>query len=166
MIALFCNRNKEKHPFGFVSFRTHQSTSVWKAGIVRVKNANTNSAVQPSLYACAEPYHPGAVVALDSCFGLVRLYQSGPVDNTEADVKHLLFTSLQLRHSQVFQAKSCQVQINLINIKNEGRYRLRSNSSGILLQYVKFKTYKTLGCLLYTSPSPRDLSTSRMPSSA
>ena len=33
-------------------------------------------------------------------------------------------------------------------------------------------TYKTasfplsLGCLLYTSPSPRDLSTSRMPSSA
>ena len=24
----------------------------------------------------------------------------------------------------------------------------------------------TLGCLLYTSPSPRDLSTSRMPSSA
>ena len=33
----------------------------------------------------------------------------------------------------------------LINIKNEGIYRLRSNSSGILLQYVKFKTYKTLG---------------------
>ena len=25
---------------------------------------------------------------------------------------------------------------------------------------------ETLGCLLYTSPSPRDLSTSRMPSSA
>ena len=27
-------------------------------------------------------------------------------------------------------------------------------------------TYPVLGCLLYTSPSPRDLSTSRMPSSA
>ena len=27
-------------------------------------------------------------------------------------------------------------------------------------------TYQLLGCLLYTSPSPRDLSTSRMPSSA
>ena len=26
--------------------------------------------------------------------------------------------------------------------------------------------YKGYGCLLYTSPSPRDLSTSRMPSSA
>ena len=28
------------------------------------------------------------------------------------------------------------------------------------------KLFKKLGCLLYTSPSPRDLSTSRMPSSA
>ena len=28
------------------------------------------------------------------------------------------------------------------------------------------KAVKLLGCLLYTSPSPRDLSTSRMPSSA
>ena len=26
--------------------------------------------------------------------------------------------------------------------------------------------YEAMGCLLYTSPSPRDLSTSRMPSSA
>ena len=26
--------------------------------------------------------------------------------------------------------------------------------------------YTAMGCLLYTSPSPRDLSTSRMPSSA
>ena len=31
----------------------------------------------------------------------------------------------------------------LTNIKNEGRYRLRSNSNGILLKYVNFKTYKT-----------------------
>ena len=31
--------------------------------------------------------------------------------------------------------------------------------------YLKF-TYLYLSCLLYTSPSPRDLSTSRMPSSA
>ena len=28
------------------------------------------------------------------------------------------------------------------------------------------KKLKNMGCLLYTSPSPRDLSTSRMPSSA
>ena len=29
-----------------------------------------------------------------------------------------------------------------------------------------FRTYRGKACLLYTSPSPRDLSTSRMPSSA
>ena len=33
-------------------------------------------------------------------------------------------------------------------------------------RYSKFKVEVPLGCLLYTSPSPRDLSTSRMPSSA
>ena len=31
---------------------------------------------------------------------------------------------------------------------------------------VELKSVKTMNCLLYTSPSPRDLSTSRMPSSA
>ena len=31
---------------------------------------------------------------------------------------------------------------------------------------IKNKRIKAIGCLLYTSPSPRDLSTSRMPSSA
>ena len=30
-------------------------------------------------------------------------------------------------------------------MKNEGRIRLRSNSNGILLKYVNFKTYKALG---------------------
>ena len=34
------------------------------------------------------------------------------------------------------------------------------------IQYLLDNTYLNHGCLLYTSPSPRDLSTSRMPSSA
>ena len=34
------------------------------------------------------------------------------------------------------------------------------------LRLDKFKRSQYKGCLLYTSPSPRDLSTSRMPSSA
>ena len=34
------------------------------------------------------------------------------------------------------------------------------------LQIGSFYNAKNIGCLLYTSPSPRDLSTSRMPSSA
>ena len=39
---------------------------------------------------------------------------------------------------------------------------------GIILQGDKepSQTEQLIGCLLYTSPSPRDLSTSRMPSSA
>ena len=32
--------------------------------------------------------------------------------------------------------------------------------------YLAVESYSGKGCLLYTSPSPRDLSTSRMPSSA
>ena len=40
------------------------------------------------------------------------------------------------------------------------------NMYGILLAYVPCTMYQVYTCLLYTSPSPRDLSTSRMPSSA
>ena len=40
----------------------------------------------------------------------------------------------------------------LINVENVQHEKINSNDYG--------------GCLLYTSPSPRDLSTSRMPSSA
>ena len=36
----------------------------------------------------------------------------------------------------------------------------------VSLQVEKGKIVTLIGCLLYTSPSPRDLSTSRMPSSA
>ena len=35
-----------------------------------------------------------------------------------------------------------------------------------IMDYGKFKYEQAQNCLLYTSPSPRDLSTSRMPSSA
>ena len=37
---------------------------------------------------------------------------------------------------------------------------------GTLVQYFKDDATAFNACLLYTSPSPRDLSTSRMPSSA
>ena len=39
-------------------------------------------------------------------------------------------------------------------------------SSQIVMAYVIGGIMESMGCLLYTSPSPRDLSTSRMPSSA
>ena len=50
------------------------------------------------------------------------------------------------------------VKHKYINIK----YLCGNSSVG---KHVKFYD-KSLSCLLYTSPSPRDLSTSRMPSSA
>ena len=42
---------------------------------------------------------------------------------------------------------------NIMFTPNDTRYRIGRGEQGVL-------------CLLYTSPSPRDLSTSRMPSSA
>ena len=39
-------------------------------------------------------------------------------------------------------------------------------SDGQVMKEIEDRGYRYLGCLLYTSPSPRDLSTSRMPSSA
>ena len=39
------------------------------------------------------------------------------------------------------------------------------NAVNIITSFI-FVRYLHMGCLLYTSPSPRDLSTSRMPSSA
>ena len=40
------------------------------------------------------------------------------------------------------------------------------NASGVLLQGKQLKAAEAKGCLLYTSPSPRDRQKSRMPSSA
>ena len=39
-------------------------------------------------------------------------------------------------------------------------------SGGPLLKYIDKKKVKLISCLLYTSPSPRDVEESRMPSSA
>ena len=47
-------------------------------------------------------------------------------------------------------------------IKDNAQYVLKDNAFGNNL--ILSSTF--LSCLLYTSPSPRDLSTSRMPSSA
>ena len=43
---------------------------------------------------------------------------------------------------------------------------LAESQSGIPAKDIKNLAYQLYSCLLYTSPSPRDLSTSRMPSSA
>ena len=45
-------------------------------------------------------------------------------------------------------------------------YRYYEQLSGVPLARRQDGSFQSQGCLLYTSPSPRDLSTSRMPSSA
>ena len=48
----------------------------------------------------------------------------------------------------------------------KGYYGARRKLFGVALQAVEKASAYAYSCLLYTSPSPRDLSTSRMPSSA
>ena len=51
---------------------------------------------------------------------------------------------------------------NSFNIEVNAKEFVEVNSKDQLIEIANI----TKGCLLYTSPSPRDLSTSRMPSSA
>ena len=46
----------------------------------------------------------------------------------------------------------------------QGAYYIHSNGEGVIID--PLREVQPYICLLYTSPSPRDLSTSRMPSSA
>ena len=50
----------------------------------------------------------------------------------------------------------------MLQMRSIGKYELELSIS----EYEKAKSELRIACLLYTSPSPRDLSTSRMPSSA
>ena len=60
--------------------------------------------------------------------------------------------------------------LKLININNQIQDDKKLILQGLLNKKQKYLLpkyfYDEKGCLLYTSPSPRDLSTSRMPSSA
>ena len=63
-------------------------------------------------------------------------------------------SDLKLKNKDIGVSVACDgVCLTLITIKNK-----------IMEFYLSNETVKS--CLLYTSPSPRDLSTSRMPSSA
>ena len=79
---------------------------------------------------------------------------AGRIDAYRAVTSDLVFSepSLSLGKIQVETTKTISKTVTVKNI---------SDTSGIFELAVK-----TNNCLLYTSPSPRDLSTSRMPSSA
>ena len=55
---------------------------------------------------------------------------------------------------------------NPVDIATDGKGLVRISTENTIGRYEVFMPTIPIGCLLYTSPSPRDLSTSRMPSSA
>ena len=81
--------------------------------------------------------------------------------NSKIQQKSTFVESLRESISQVIVGQNELIDKILISIISNGH---------ILLEGVpglaKTLTINTVACLLYTSPSPRDLSTSRMPSSA
>ena len=88
------------------------------------------------------------------------------------DEKH---SSLTGEASYVLSPKDlCTVQLipelaeaGIYSFKIEGRMKQTEYAAGVTAVYRNYiDRYLSYGCLLYTSPSPRDLSTSRMPSSA
>ena len=78
------------------------------------------------------------------------------------DAAYLLTTKAYRQHvsRQQFIRFLAGLKLNKFRNLKSGRPRVQE---GNLILTVKLKSE---GCLLYTSPSPRDLSTSRMPSSA
>ena len=72
----------------------------------------------------------------------------------EMDKKKILLGALATQEDVIYTPVQVQKLLFLIDRK------IGNNIGG---PFFKFKPY---ACLLYTSPSPRDLSTSRMPSSA
>ena len=62
-------------------------------------------------------------------------------------------------HEQALQVKSRRLEVLAQNIANADTPHYKARD-------IDFKAVLGAACLLYTSPSPRDLSTSRMPSSA
>ena len=72
-------------------------------------------------------------------------------------------------------AENSKGELILIEVQNNNEYayfqRMLFGTSKLVTEYINRgegydKVRKVYSCLLYTSPSPRDLSTSRMPSSA
>ena len=66
------------------------------------------------------------------------------------------------------RSKYCNLDPNFAELYGEKRINIpvEDDLVKILNKYPKIKLIIQSICLLYTSPSPRDLSTSRMPSSA
>ena len=67
---------------------------------------------------------------------------------------------------QRFRALGTEAQITLLGRPKQAVAALQACRTEVANIEATFSLYDPDSCLLYTSPSPRDLSTSRMPSSA
>ena len=81
-------------------------------------------------------------------------------DVVERDVLDVLLE--QRLHNREDQAQDLEIPVELKR-RYEVRLMLRHEDKS---RYEALRNVRSNHCLLYTSPSPRDLSTSRMPSSA
>ena len=90
---------------------------------------------------------------LESLFKLARERKSSPVDGS--------YTNKLLSDKSLSKAKVLEEINELIEAVEEDTNKIHEAADVFyhLAMYLE-------ACLLYTSPSPRDLSTSRMPSSA
>ena len=98
---------------------------------------------------------------MEKCISLAKLSEKKdevPVGAILVFENKILFES----HNSPVEKKdpTAHAEINVIRsaCNEENNYRLKN--------YILFTTLEPCICLLYTSPSPRDISGSRMPSSA
>ena len=91
-----------------------------------------------------------------------RYVVKNPVTKTSKLVK----SAIQVEDTENYNAHPYQKLPVIKKYKNGNT--LEALKWGLIPGWAKDKDFKALinACLLYTSPSPRDLSTSRMPSSA
>eukprot|EP00826_Nyctotherus_ovalis_P047562 TRINITY_DN5484_c0_g1_i4.p2 TRINITY_DN5484_c0_g1~~TRINITY_DN5484_c0_g1_i4.p2 ORF type:complete len:111 (-),score=25.05 TRINITY_DN5484_c0_g1_i4:13-345(-) len=88
--------------------------------------------------------------------------------DTKIKEKRMNLSSLELT---TLKRKECKKKLNLLNVEQVSRL-IKRQKMGTTNNFFdnnpifNLKQAISKGCLLYTSPSPRDLSTSRMPSSA
>ena len=100
-------------------------------------------------------------------FKLISIFLISITSVVANEVVVFEFTEAELSELTVRKVRGAKNETNYTVGKNENGNFLKAvadNAASGLGKEVKIDLNKT--CLLYTSPSPRDLSTSRMPSSA
>ena len=81
------------------------------------------------------------------------------------ELEHLGPDKLRQTEVPVSKRPPLELSLNIEGLDNGNSPQDPSGDAG-LLYYVQGVNATTIGCLLYTSPSPRDATLSRMPSSA